>query len=86
MDEVRINMSRGLLKRLEAAAAADDRTVEEALLVAVRAWVEAMEHRHGQHEEQVPNGSCGTGADGGAPERTRHVHDASEGGAEEVQK
>lgn len=45
MHDFRIKIAPGFLKRLEAAAAADDRTVNEALLVDVRTWVEAVERR-----------------------------------------
>lgn len=86
MDEIRIKISLGLMKRLEAAAAADDRTVDEALLVAVRTWVEAIERQQDGRDGQMSTDNCGTGADGGETEGTRGPHDASEGGAEEDQE
>ena len=86
MDEARIKISLGLMKRLKAAAAADDRTVDEALLVAVRTWVEAIERRQKGRDGPLPTANGGTRAGGGEPAGLPQRDDANDGGAEEGQE
>lgn len=83
MDEVRIKISLGLMKRLEAAAAADDRTVDEALLVAVRTWVEAIERRQKGHDGPLPTANGCTRPGGGEPAGSPRHDATNDSGAEE---